>query len=71
MFVITQMNHEICHKIINLKLWPPKIFILQTGWGAGVYPLKINDLELNRALIFITRIVDGLGNWQEVFAYWE
>lgn len=71
MFVITQMNHEICHKIINLKLWPPKKLILQTGWGAGVCPLKINDLELNRTLIFITRIVDGLGNWQEVFAYWE
>jgi len=72
MFVITQMNHEICHKIINLKLWPPKKFTLQTGLGGGgVCPLKINDLELNITLIFITRNGDRLGNWQEVFAYWE
>lgn len=35
MFVITQMNHEICHKIINLKLWPPKKLILQIGGGGG------------------------------------
>jgi hypothetical protein len=39
--------------------------------GGGVCPRKINDLELNITLIFITRIVDRLRNWQEVFAYWE
>lgn len=47
----------------------------QKNWyfklGGVVCPLKINDLELNITLIFITRTVDRLGNWQEVFAYWE
>lgn len=51
---------------------PQKIHTSNWFWGGGgVCPLKINDLELNITLIFITRNGDRLGNWQEVFAYWE
>jgi hypothetical protein len=49
---------------------PKRIDTSNLGVGGGC-PLKINDLEFNRTLIFITRIVDGLGNRQEAFAYWE
>ncbi len=55
---------------------PQKIDTSNWWWwwwwvGGEVCPLKINDLELNITLIFITRIIDRLRNWQEVFAYWE